>query len=95
MAQVTTVIQADPTSFAAALNTLAAANEIQIISKTGSSGKFLVVYDNAGTTGQVASVIAGDPDKLSSDIAALIALPSTVEIVTQTFSASHYVVVRS
>lgn len=95
MAQVTRVIQADPWTFAASLNTLAATEQIQIIEKTASAGKFLVISDNAAPTGQTAVVISGDPQKLSDEINAIIALPATVEIVTPTFSAAHYVVVYS
>ena len=93
MAQVTRVIQADPWTLASTLTTLAATEELQIITKTGSAGKFLVISDDAASTGQTAVVIAGDPQKLSDEIAAIIALPATVDIVTPTFSASHYVVV--
>lgn len=93
MAQVSSVIQADPNTFADELNTLAATNEIQIITKTKSAGKFLVISDDAASTGQVAVVISGDPQKLADDIADIIALPATVEIVSETFSAAHYIVV--
>ena len=49
MAQVCNVIQADPTSLAAAL--LALNKEVLIIEKTSSAGKFLVV-SQAPATGQ-------------------------------------------
>lgn len=93
MAQVSSVIQADPNSLAAALNTLAATDEIQIIQKTTSAGKFVVVSDDAAPTGQVAVVIAGDPEKLASEIQDLIDASNTINLVVQTFSAAHYVVV--
>jgi hypothetical protein len=95
MAQVSSVIQGDPWKLASDLNTLAASNFIQIISKTYSSGKFIVVRDNAGTAGQTAVVVSGDPDYVKTQIDAFIALGRSIEIVTQTFSSAYYVVVYS
>lgn len=92
MAQVCTVIQADPNTFKAELETLAAANEIKLITKTKSAGKFLVIYDDAGTTGQLVEVIVGDPDLLSGSLTT-IAATFTINIVSDTFSAAHYIVV--
>ena len=93
MAQVTRVIQADPWKLQDELIALAATEEIQIVTKTYSAGKFLVVSDNAGGTGQQVGLTVGDPDKLASEINDLIALPSVVEIVEKTFSGAHYIVV--
>lgn len=90
MAQVSQVIQADPTSLAAAL--LALNREVLIVEKTSSAGKFLVVSE-APSTSQVFTVITGDPDKLSSSIATLVSGGSTINLIIPTFSASHYVVV--
>lgn len=93
MAQVCQVIQADPDTLAAELTTLAATNEIKLIVKTKSAGKFLVVSDDAGSTAQIISVISGDPEKLADELDAIIATPYTLEIVSETFSAAHYVAV--
>ena len=91
--QVAQVIQADPWKLEDDLNTLAATEEIQVITKTYSSGKFIVVSDNAAGTGQTAVVITGDPDTLATEIATLVTGGATIQIVTPTFSAAHYVVV--
>lgn len=93
MAQVCQVIQADPDTLAAELNTLASTNEIIHVVKTKSAGKFLVISDDAGSTSQIASVITGDPDKLVDDLDAIIATPYTIDLVVETFSAAHYVAV--
>jgi len=45
MAQITRVIQADPDSLAAQLNVLVATESIEIITKTTSAGKFIVISD--------------------------------------------------
>lgn len=92
MAQVCQVIQADPNTLKAELDALAATNEILHVVKTKSSGKFLVISDNAGSMAQVAEVITGDPDKLADDLTT-IAGTNTIDIVANTFSAAHYVVV--
>lgn len=91
MAQVCNVIQADPTSLATALAALN--REILIIEKTSSAGKFLVISE-APSTGQSFTVITGDPDKLASSIATIVSGGDTINLVTPTFSASHYVVVH-
>lgn len=93
MAQVCQVIQADPDTLAAELNTLASTNEIKIVEKTRSAGKFIVISDDSGSTSQVVSVIAGDPDKLASELASIISTPYTLEIVAETFSSAHYIAV--
>lgn len=93
MAQISQNLLGDPWTLVNGLNTLAATNELQIVKKTTSSGTFLIVSDNAAPTGQTVVVITGDPQKLSDEINAIIALPATVEIVEPTFSAAHYVVV--
>lgn len=93
MAQISQKLLGDPWSLANGLNTLAATNELQIVKKTSSSGTFIIVSEDAASTGQIAVVIAGDPQKLSDEINAIIAIPAIVEIVEPTFSASHYVVV--
>lgn len=95
MAQVSSVIQGDPWKLASDLNTLAASNAIQIISKTYSAGKFIVVRDNGGSSGQTAVVVSGDPDYVKTQIDTLIAGGAIIEIVTQTFSSAYYVVVYS
>ena len=87
--QVTTTVLGDPWKLADDLNSLAAANEIQIVKKTVSSGTFVVVYDNTAPTGQTAVVIAGCPQTLVNELNAISALPATVEIVEQTFSSAH------
>jgi hypothetical protein len=89
MAQICTVIQADPDSLALALAALN--KEVSIVEKTASAGKFLVISE-APSTGQTFEVIAGDPDTLASSIAALITGGSVINFVAPTFSASHYVV---
>ena len=91
MAQVTRVIQADPWTFADQLNVLAATEKIQIIEKTSSAGKFIVISDDAAPTGQTAVVISGDPQKLSDEITALSA--TSIDVLSATFSAAHYIVV--
>jgi hypothetical protein len=90
MAQICNVIQADPDTLALALAALN--REVLIIEKTQSAGKFLVISE-APSIGQIFQVIAGDPDKLASDLTALIVGGKTINVVTPTFSASHYVVV--
>lgn len=92
MAQSCTVIQADPNSLALALSALS--QEILIVEKTSSSGKFLVLSETA-PTGQSFVVITGDPDKLASDLNALILAGNSIDLIIPTFSASHYVVVYS
>ena len=89
MAQICTVIQADPNSLALALAALN--KEVSIVEKTASAGKFLVV-SQLPSTGQTFEVIAGDPDTLAASIAALITGGSVINFVAPTFSASHYVV---
>ena len=95
MAQVASVIQADPWKLASDLNTLAASNSIQIITKTYSTGKFIIVRETGGATGQTAVVIAGDPETLKAQIDTLIAGGASIEIVSPTFSSAYYVVVYS
>ena len=90
MAQVSTVIQADPQSLADALDALNA--EVLIVEKTTSAGKFIVIYQ-APSTSQTFTVIAGDPEKLSDEINDIIGGGDDVTLVIPTFSASHYVVV--
>ena len=89
MAQVNTVYQGDPATVAAALNTLAATQEILIIEKTHSAGEYIVVSDNAASTGQTVSVAKGDP----TTVAALLN-GKTLNIVAPTFSAAQYLVVE-
>jgi hypothetical protein len=91
--QVSRVYQADPWKLAQDINNLAATETIQIIAKTYSNGKFVVISDNAASVSQVAVVIVGDPDKLKKDTQDLIDSGKTIDIVTQTFSSAHYVVV--
>jgi hypothetical protein len=90
MAQLCTVIQADPQTLVTALSALA--GTIQVVEKTTSAGKFLVVYDDAAST-QSITVISGDPDKLASSLNTIIGGGDLIELIIPTFSASHYVVV--
>jgi phosphodiesterase/alkaline phosphatase D-like protein len=89
MAQVCTVIQADPQSLATALAALN--SEVLIVEKTSSAGKFLIVHQSP-STGQTYSVIAGDPAKLAGELQTLATGGATVNFVAATFSASHYVI---
>jgi hypothetical protein len=90
MAQTCTVIQADPWTLATQLASLA--RTIQIVEKTSSAGKFLIVSDTPATS-QIFLVITGDPAKLASSIQTLIGTGKIIDIIIPTFSASHYVVV--
>jgi hypothetical protein len=93
MAQTCTVIQADPTSLVEALVALAATEEIQLVQKTSSAGKFLVISE-APSTGQQLAVVVGDPDKLKDDINFFISIYGvSIDLVIPTFSAAHYVVI--
>jgi nitrate reductase NapAB chaperone NapD len=89
MAQVCTVIQADPQSLADALTALN--SEVLIIEKTSSAGKFLVIHQSPSTS-QTFEVIMGDPAKLADSLQTIITGGATVNIVCPTFSASHYVI---
>lgn len=90
MAQVCSVIQADPNTLA---TSLAALNrEVLLVQKTSSAGKFIVISE-APAVSQTFTVISGDPDKLASDMAAIVLGGDTIDLVIPTFSASHYVVV--
>lgn len=93
MAQIAQVIAGDPWKLASDLNALAVTNEIQIISKTYSSGKFIVNSDDTAPVGQTAVVLVGDPQTLVDQINAIISLPATIDEVSDTFSSAHYVVV--
>lgn len=95
MAQVTTVMKGDPNSLKDLLNTLAATNEIQIITKTKSAGSFVVVYDDAGGIGQTVEVLRGDPYDLVNAMNALITGGADITILQSTFSAAYYLVVYS
>lgn len=89
MAQVSRVIQADPNSLAAALNALN--EEVIMVEKTASNGKFLVI-SKTPDIGQTFQVIAGDPDKLADSLTTLIGGGSVIAFIAPTFSAAHYVV---
>jgi nitrate reductase NapAB chaperone NapD len=90
MAQVCSVIQADPNTLA---TSLAALNrEVLLVQKTSSAGKFIVISE-APSTSQVFAVISGDPEKLVLDLAAIVTAGRAIELVIPTFSASQYVVV--
>ena len=95
MAQVTATYKGDPKTLATQLNTVAAANTLQIIQKTISAGSFTVTYDNAGPSVpvQVVEVLVGDPDALTARLNALVALGKVIQVTSNTFSASHYLVV--
>jgi hypothetical protein len=93
--QVTQTSKGDPATLAAILNTLAATNEVQIVTKSRSAGSFIIVSDNAAPTGQTAEVLKGDPATISTLLAALIGGGATIEILVTTFSGGYYVVVYS
>ena len=90
MAQQCTVIQGDPESLKTQL--IALAGNIQVVEKTTSAGKFVVVYDTIPVT-QNFTVIQGDPQKLSSDINGIIAGGDIISLIIPTFSSSYYLVV--
>lgn len=90
MAQQCTVILGDPQKLADEL--LALGEEVLEVEKTSSSGSFLVLSKTPATA-QVFEVIAGDPDKLKTEINTLIGAGKTIDLIIKTFSASHYVVV--
>ncbi len=90
MAQVCSVIQADPWTLATELDALA--EEILFVEKTASSAKYLVVSE-APAASQNFTVIVGDPDKLASDLQAIIDGGDTIDLIIPTTSAAHYVVV--
>lgn len=90
MAQSCIVIQGDPESLKSQL--IALAGNIQIVEKTTSAGKFVIVYDTIPVT-QNFTVIQGDPQKLSSDINGIIAGGDIISLIIPTFSSSHYLVV--
>lgn len=89
MARVCRVLSGDPMSVAAALDTLAATEEILIVEKTFSSGDFIVVSDNAAGTGQDVIVAKGDPATVATLLNG-----GTIDIICPTFSASQYIVVE-
>lgn len=89
MAQVCTVIQADPDSLAAALAALN--KEVLLVEKTASNGKFLIISQSP-STGQTFSVIAGDPDMLATSLSTLVGGGSVIGFVSSTFSSAHYVI---
>ncbi len=85
-----TVQQGDPWKLA---DDLAALNEeILIVEKTAASSKFLVV-SQAPAIPQTIEVIVGDPDKLSDELNTLIGAGKSIDLVINTFSSAHYVVV--
>jgi hypothetical protein len=89
MSQQCYVVQADPWTLATEL--AAISTGIKIVEKTSSSGKFIVVADSL-FSGQNYQVISGDPDALAAAINTIILGGFTIDFVTDTFSASHYVV---
>jgi hypothetical protein len=89
MAQNCTIIQADPWSLADAL--FALSEEVLIVEKTSSSGKFLVI-SQAPSTGQIFNVVVGDPEKISNEVNTILG-SFDVDLIIPTFSASHYIVV--
>lgn len=92
MAQSCTVIQADPWSLAEALAAIPA--NVVIIEKSTSAGKFIVVTDDSADD-QEYTVIVGDPDKLATELNAIITLGKDIIWVAPTFSAAHYLVVHT
>ncbi len=93
--QISQIMTGDPASIISQLVVLAATNKVQIIQKTKSSGSYIVVSDNTAPTGQSFVVIKGDPDTVSAETTALIALGNVVEIVAESFNAAVYIVVYS
>ena len=91
--QVATVILGDPDYLASQLTTLAASYTLVSALKTKSSGSFVIIYDDAAPGGQSVEVLVGDPEKVANDINDLIGLGATIDFVSETFSAAHYVVV--
>lgn len=89
MAQQSLVIQADPWTLQQELTGLAVG--VKIVEKTSSSGKFIVITDDA-LNGQTYEVIAGDPDALSLAVNILIGAGAIIDFIAPTFSASHYLV---
>jgi len=92
MAQVCTVIQGDPQSLVSQLLNLN--GNVLIVEKTTSAGKFIVIYDTIYAN-QTFTIVSGDPQKLSSDIAALITSGKVIDLIASTFSASQYLVVST
>lgn len=91
--QISQVILADPQRLADDLTALAATNEIQIVQKTYSGGRFIVVSENAAGVGQTIVVIRGDPNDMAAALTAITAGGGSVDIVTPTFSGGYFVVV--
>jgi alkanesulfonate monooxygenase SsuD/methylene tetrahydromethanopterin reductase-like flavin-dependent oxidoreductase (luciferase family) len=91
--QVTEVLNGIHDDLADQLNVLAASATIQIVQKTVSSAKYLVVYDNTTPGGQTVEVISGDPDALAEEIQTIIDGGGVINAVANTFSASFYLVV--
>lgn len=91
--QVSEVLQGDPATLVTELTNLAAVSEIQIIKKTKSSGKYIVIYEDAGPTGQTVEKIQGDPDALQAALDAIISGGGAINIVENTFNAAVYLVV--
>jgi nitrate reductase NapAB chaperone NapD len=91
--QVTEVLNGIHDDLADQLNILAASATIQIVQKTISSAKYLVVYENSAPGGQTVEVINGDPETLAEEIQAIIDGGGVINAVANTFSASYYLVV--
>lgn len=92
MAQISTVIQADPWKLATSLAALP--GNVQIAEKSASAGKFIIVYDNTADD-QTYTVVVGDPDKISASINTMITGGATIDLIIPTFSAAHYIVVHT
>lgn len=90
MAQICTVIQGDPWTLASELQAID--GNVTIVEKSSSSGKFIVVYDTISVPKNF-QVVMGDPEKVASDINALVLAGDSSLLIIPTFSSSHYVVV--
>ena len=92
MAQILRVLKGDPSTVVGLLNGYATSETIVEIQKTFSNGEFVVVFDDAAAGGQTAVVIKGAPVTAAQQIESLIS-GSTSVIMSDTFSASSYILV--
>lgn len=92
MAQTVVVLKGDPDNIVSQLNTLAAANEIQFVTKTKSAGQYLVGYENTPTSQSVVA-LKGDPEFISDQLQTIL-LAEVVDVFSKTFSNSVYIVVK-
>jgi hypothetical protein len=91
MAQIVRVLKGDPATVAAAIDTLANTEEIQVVQKTFSGGEYLVVSDDSAPASQFALVVRGDPATVASFIQSNTTGPKIV--LADTFNNSVYILV--